>query len=411
VAGLSVRFAVAGLGEGHRIRGSRLGRAALAVAISALVAVSPLGLIGSAAARTPLMQPSIEASFSPSTIQLGSTTTMKFRIQNQDAAAITGVNFTDNLPSGLRVMNDTRSVCGDGTLTVIKASNYIALSGLTIAGSSACTFSVEVTSFGAGVLSTTTSAVTSPDTYDGNKATASVTVYSPPTIEAAFTPSTVAFGGTTQLIVTLRNPNASVYFSGRIGITGTVPAGLTIYGSSGVSICGGTYTIDFGTGRSFTVTGAGLPTNSSCSFPVEVQGEVAGNSTATVTATLDGAGYAGNTASAVLHVNPRPATPGPTAPPAAATPTTVPGTTAEPGATVGSTGEAPATGSSSTDAAATPKTPEETAAFPTSVPEDSPGVATTVGGWPVGVVIGLGVGLLALVVLVAYLVTKRRNAR
>jgi hypothetical protein len=409
VAGLSVRFAVVGLGRGHDIRGSRLGRAALAVAISALVAVSPAGFARGVAARTPLIAPDFSATFSPSGALVGSTMTLAFKIRNLNPEPITGVAFTAELPAALRVMNGTSGACG-GTLTTTKPTS-ITLSGATIAATTSCTFNVTPTAFGTGVLTLVTSAATSNEAYPSDPATASVTVYSPPTIEAVFTPSTVAFGGTTQLIVTLRNPNTSVYFSGRIGITGTVPSGLTIYGSSGVSVCGGTYTIDFGTGRSFTVTGAGLPTNSSCSFPVDVQGEVAGNSTASLAATLDGAGYTGNTASAVLHVNPRPATPGPTAPPAAATPTTIPGTTAEPAATVGSTGEAPGTGSSSTDAAATPAGPGDTAAASTQVPEDDPGVATTVGSWPVGVVIGLCVGLLALVVLVAYLVTRRRTAR
>src|SRR5262249_56200527 len=89
--------------------------------------------------------PSIAKVFNPSTIALNATTSLTFTITNPAANVdpLTGVAFSDTLPTGLTVANASATVCG-GTLTTT-APTGIALTGATIAVNSQCQVSVTGT--------------------------------------------------------------------------------------------------------------------------------------------------------------------------------------------------------------------------------------------------------------------------
>ena len=152
---------------------------------------------------------------------------MTFTITNPAAniAALTGVAFTDTLPTGLTVANASATVCG-GTLTTT-APTGITLSGATIAVNSQCQFSVTVTGAAAGQFTNTTGSVTSTNGGTGNTATANLTVATPPTITKAFGATSILLDATTSVTFTLNNPNSCLALTG-VAFSDTLPAGLQV---------------------------------------------------------------------------------------------------------------------------------------------------------------------------------------
>ncbi len=121
--------------------------------------------------------PSISKSFGTSPINVGGTSLLNIVVTNPNSStALTGVGFTDTLPTGLTVPDlAPTSQCG-GTVSI--TSNVITLSGATVAAALTCTTSVTVTANGAatGVITNNTSTVTSTNGGTGNSASANITV-------------------------------------------------------------------------------------------------------------------------------------------------------------------------------------------------------------------------------------------
>ncbi len=134
------------------------------------------------ASITVVAPPTISKTFAASSILIGGSTALSFTISNPNATvSLTGVAFTDPLPSGLVVStpNGLTGSCGGGTITATAGSTSISLSGATLGDSASCTFAVSVTGTTAGKQVNTTSAVTSSDGGTGNQASATVTVLAP----------------------------------------------------------------------------------------------------------------------------------------------------------------------------------------------------------------------------------------
>ncbi len=246
--------------------------------------------------------PSIAKAFNPTTIALNATTSLTFTITNPaaNAQSLTGVAFTDTLPTGLTVANGTSTVCG-GTLTTT-APTGIALSGATIAASGQCQFSVTVTGAAAGQYTNTTGAVTSTNGGTGNTASANLTVGTPPTITKAFGAASILLNASTSLTFNISNPNTSLALTG-VAFSDTLPAGLVISTPSGLtSNCGGTATATAGSG-SISLTGGTLAANGSCTISLNVTGVQAGvqsNTTGPISSNESGAGATSNTATVTV---------------------------------------------------------------------------------------------------------------
>src|SRR3989441_614449 len=147
--------------------------------IAFLGGVLLLASAGMAWAQSP---PVIIKAFGAASIPVGGSTSLTFTIQNNNAAAtLTGIGFSDNLPAGLVVAtpNGLTGSCGGGTITATAGSGTISLATATLAASASCTFSVNVAGTTAGVKNNNVQ-ITSTAGGPGNTSNASITAVAPP---------------------------------------------------------------------------------------------------------------------------------------------------------------------------------------------------------------------------------------
>lgn len=143
---------------------------ALALPATALAAGSP---------------PTLKTAFTPDSIGVGGTAALSFKITNPNSSgSITGIGFTDTLPSGLVIddPNGQSGTCGSsGTLTATAGGTTITLAGGKLAAGANCTVSADVTSTTPGAYQNVAPAVSSSDGAS-NGDTESLTVIGNPTI-------------------------------------------------------------------------------------------------------------------------------------------------------------------------------------------------------------------------------------
>jgi uncharacterized repeat protein (TIGR01451 family) len=243
--------------------------------------------------------PTISKAFGSGTIALNASANLTFTITNPSGnpASLSGVSFTDTLPTGLTVISATAAQCG-GTLTVT-APVTIALAGATVATGTPCQFSVTVTGAAAGSYTNITGNVSSTNGGTGLTASASINVEAPLTISKAFGSGTIALNASTSLTFTITNPAGNPAASSGVSFTDTLPTGLTVI-SATTAQCGGTLTITAPV--TIALSGATVAVGTPCQFSVTVTGAAAGsytNITGNVSSTNGGTG---NTAIANLTV-------------------------------------------------------------------------------------------------------------
>ena len=124
----------------------------------------------------------ISKAFAAAGIASLGTTNLSLTVSNSNPLPLTGVAFTDTLPAGLVVAtpNGLASTCG-GTSTATAGGNLITTTGATVAGVSTCTVSLNVKSDGTvlGLITNTTSTVTSNEAAAGAAASASIFIGDP----------------------------------------------------------------------------------------------------------------------------------------------------------------------------------------------------------------------------------------
>lgn len=134
--------------------------------------------------------------------------------------------------------------------------------------------------------------------------TAMMVTPAPPTVAAAFSPSSVAENAASVLTITLSNTNGFVLTES--GFTETVPDGLTIQTSPAPSTsCQGTSGTLTSSTSAVTLAGALIPVKGSCSVTFSVKGSTAGTYTNATAANAVSTGPAGGnaaSASAVLTI-------------------------------------------------------------------------------------------------------------
>ncbi|MEO6566480.1 MAG: hypothetical protein ABIO63_10655, partial [Casimicrobiaceae bacterium] len=268
--------------------------------------------------------PTLTKAFAPNPIAVGGTSTLTFTLVNANTVALTGVKFTDALPSGLQVAaTPAAGTTCSGSPTWAPAPGATTLAfgqaaGATVpakvgAVNGSCTVSVNVTATTAGPHTNVSGFVSSTEggTNSGSSgsAVASLTAVFPPTIAKAFAPNPILVGGSSLLTFTLGNPNPDDALAG-VAFSDTYPAGLVNVSPLSPAVtnsCGGTVTASAGD-NGIALAGGTLAAGGTCTVTVTVTAATAGsyaNVTGAVSANVAGTG---NTAADTLGVNaPQPA--------------------------------------------------------------------------------------------------------
>ncbi len=284
---------------------------AITVATNTVAATIPVGRGPFGIATPRALPPTIVKSFGAASIANNGTTSLSFTITNPNITLqLTGIAFTDNLPTGLVVAtpNGLTNTCGGVSVASSDASS-VSLSGVTLAAGASCNLSVNVTATSAGTKNNSVTVI-STEGGAGNTSNATLTVTAavvPPTINKSFNPTSVPLNTDSTLTFTITNPNTTavgdltgVAFSDSLPVSGG-PGSATLVVSGTPSVtntCGGTVMATAGTGV-ISLSGASVAHNTSCTLSVKVTGTVAGdgnNTTGAITSTEGGTGTTSNTA-------------------------------------------------------------------------------------------------------------------
>ena len=242
--------------------------------------------------------PALTKAFATSSVAIGQTTTLALTIDNTGVNAIarSGLAFTDTLRSGITIANPPApfsSSCGAPAFTAANASQAFTASGISVAAGSVCVVNLTVrgTATGAVINAAADMSALAGLTNSVTPQTLTVTLV-PLTVSKVFTPNSIGTGDSTQLKITLTNPNASAVTGA--AFTDTYPASMLNTAAPAGAIsgagCSGTVTAA-ANGGSLALSAGNVPASGSCDITVNVSSATPGtyvNSTGAVTTTNAG---------------------------------------------------------------------------------------------------------------------------
>ena len=249
----------------------------------------------------PAAAPGFAKAFSPATVDVGGVSRLTYTIDNTANAievgslafsdffpfGVGGLAFRDVLP-GLVVADppNASTTCG-GTFAPAASASLLTFSGGSVAAGQTCTLAVDLQALLVGILSSTTSALTSDLSVDAPGASATLTVRPGPlSVSMSFEPPTIGAGGVSRLTYVLRNgaliPATSVTLSDRL------PAGVVLAPElNAENGCGGFLSSTLG-GRRVSYSHGSLVAGAACTIAVDVTSAAVGrypNETERVTST------------------------------------------------------------------------------------------------------------------------------
>ena len=185
--------------------------------------------------------PVLTKAFNPTSIQAGGTTVLTFTVTNPaGAGAVANVAFTDTLPANLRVANATvGGTCANAAAatTVAAGGTSVVVANLQVpAGASSCTVTVNITNAtgqtgtcpAAGFTNAAANITSSANVVNSvQPSCVTVTAALQPSLDKAFSPTSIQAGGTTVLTFTVTNP-AGAGAVANVAFTDTLPANLRV---------------------------------------------------------------------------------------------------------------------------------------------------------------------------------------
>jgi len=231
--------------------------------------------------------PSIAKAFSPNTIAQGGTSVLTITLTNNNYGAATlSSNLVDTLPTGITLANASFGGTCTGTKSGTAGGNTItyAAGGTIPAGNpgtgtpGSCTITANVTGSTPGSYLNTIAAgaLVTNKGNNPNPTSDTLTISGPPTVAKAFSPNSIAVGGSSVLTITLSNTNPTVATL-TANLVDTLPANVTLLDNTFGGTCTGTKS---GTAGGNTVTyaaGGTIPASGSCTITANVTSGVAGS--------------------------------------------------------------------------------------------------------------------------------------
>jgi uncharacterized repeat protein (TIGR01451 family) len=244
------------------------------------------GNVAPATAQLTILQgPTINKSFSPSSIAPGGIATLTIAIVNPTGVSISNANITDSLPTGVVVaaVPNATSTCA-GTFAPLAGSAAVSLINGIISAANVCTMTVNVTSSAVGSYNNVipAGALSSSGGTNALAALADLNV-SAPLISKSFLPTVVGSGVNSVLTITLTNPTnvaaAGVAFT---DVFPTTPGAMLLTNNTVASTCNGILTDQAGaalvTGStSVKLVGGTIAAGGSCTMTFNVRAVTGGS--------------------------------------------------------------------------------------------------------------------------------------
>lgn len=209
---------------------------------------------------------SIAKTFSPTSVNVGQTSTLTISVGNTGTTPISGLTVTDNLPAPLQVGGAATTTCTGGTLAAPMGGSSVSLSGSAVPGGG-CSITVPViwpvsaasqcTTTGSGVTNTITPGTDFSVTgagYVKTPATATLACPAVPDLAVSVTaaPNPVTAGSTATYTITVINQGGAA--ADLSSLSTVLPAGATVVSTS--TPCAGGFACSLGTlttGQTVTV--------------------------------------------------------------------------------------------------------------------------------------------------------------
>ncbi|MFQ3535956.1 MAG: hypothetical protein SNJ58_08765, partial [Aggregatilineales bacterium] len=224
--------------------------------------------------------------FDPTLVYGGADSLLTITLTNQNAVPLTQVSFTDNFPSGMFISSPvfTNTTCPDGVVTANAGNNFFTFAGGTIPANSSCVVQVRATINVNGNLTNVIPAgqiCAQEGPCNPDPIAASLTNLPGVSISKVFVPNTIAAGGTSTLVITIRDTAGLTLTNA--SATDTLPSGLSVASPANASTTCTSGSVTTGV-NSVTLSGATVPANGSCTFQVDVTGTVPGSYVNTIPA-------------------------------------------------------------------------------------------------------------------------------
>ncbi|MEC8195061.1 MAG: hypothetical protein VX228_01785, partial [Pseudomonadota bacterium] len=216
--------------------------------------------------------PDLAIAFAANPVAEGLTSTLTYTIDASTiSTAISGMGFTNTLPSGMVLATPTgaTSTCG-GTLTAVAGSSNVSLTGGALAANGTCAISVDVFAATPGAYANTTS-VLSTNLGDGASGSATLTVNAAPQppFAQAFAPDSMQEGQTSTLTYTIDNSGAFVE-ANTMAFTNNLPSGLVVASTPNITnTCNGTPTA-VASSSVVSLAGGTVAAGATCTLSVDV---------------------------------------------------------------------------------------------------------------------------------------------